>query len=58
MGLGIVFWMIMLLCLLLGLFNYWRPAAEGQPARPLAFWPIVWILFALLGWAQFGAMIK
>lgn len=57
MSLGLVFWILMLLWLVLGL--YWRWPATGQPR---ALWPLggdllLFILLLLLGWKVFGAPV-
>jgi hypothetical protein len=54
MTVGFLFWLLMLLWLIVGLFFTW-PATPTQ----LAFYPIgghvvLWILLFLLGWKVFG----
>lgn len=57
MPMSLIFWVIMLLLLLSGL---WSGRVEGKPFN----WPgfgmtlVTWILFALLGWKTFGPMVK
>lgn len=50
-----VFWFLMLLWLILGIAQTW-PAAGSKP-WPLAGSVLLWVLLALLGWAQFGQAI-
>jgi hypothetical protein len=52
MTMGVLFWVIMLIWLIFGIFTYW-PAAGGPP-YPLGGHIILWILLALLGWKVFG----
>jgi sugar phosphate permease len=49
MSIGLLFWVIMVISLLFGLWSNW-PAG----AKPIGSFLIVWILFALLGWQVFG----
>jgi hypothetical protein len=56
MPLGIAFWVIMLLWLLLGLYWTWPPSGER-------FWPLgshlmLFLLFMLLGWKVFGPPLQ
>ena len=51
LSLGFIFWLIMLLLLIFGLWHTW-------PNYPLVGMNlVVWILLALLGWKVFGPMI-
>jgi hypothetical protein len=54
MTIGLLFWVIMLLWLLLYVFAWYNP----DPRLTRAPHIVGWILFALLGWAVFGPMIK
>jgi len=56
MTLAILFWILMILSLVLGL---WGDYVEGQP-YPFKSWGhrlLVFVLLAILGWAQFGAPV-
>lgn len=55
MSLGLVFWILMLLWLVFGL--YWRWPAGGAPIWPLGGDLLLFILLLLLGWHAFGAPI-
>lgn len=52
MTLGLVFWICMLIWLLFSLYNAW-PNLNAAGGLGLQF-----VLFLLLGWAQFGPPIK
>jgi hypothetical protein len=60
MSRAFVFWFLMLLWLLFGLWWYWPPAAAvglagyGGLGVPL----LVFLLFAVLGWQVFGSPVK
>ena len=56
MTIGLLFWVIMLIELLFGLFFYWPHG--GATYYPLGGHMILWVLFALLGWQVFGPAIK
>ena len=52
MSIGIVFWVIMIIGLLFGLYaNRTTPMVWASNSL------VIWVLFALLGWAVFGAAI-
>jgi uncharacterized membrane protein YedE/YeeE len=57
MPLAILFWVLMIVSLFFGL---WSGYAPGQPypirAGTQSF--LMWILLAILGWAQFGGPVK
>lgn len=55
MTLGLVFWILMLLWLILGIWQNWAILPGGWP---LANTGLLFILFLILGWAVFGAPIK
>lgn len=55
MTLGLMFWIIMLFCLLLGVYSVW-PAAN--PRGAVGFNLALFFLLLLLGWAQFGPPIR
>jgi len=55
MTLGLVFWILMLLWLIFGLFNWYSPNRV-----PFGYWGhgvFLFILFLILGWHDFGAPI-
>lgn len=53
---GTIFWVIMILLLLGGLFVNWPHG--GTPPYPLAYGVVEWVLLALLGWNVFGPAVK
>lgn len=55
MSIGLIFWVIMLVWLVFGLYTNWPAAGSG--GRAIGGVVLEWILFALLGWAVFGAAI-
>ena len=64
MTLGLIFWILMLLWLIFGLWWSW-PGAPGQPTSsgygylyPIGNTVLLFILFLLLGWAVFGAPVR
>jgi hypothetical protein len=67
MPIGILFWLIFVIYVLFGF--YWvlpgrTPAQPGQPGQPIAVYGgvgnhlLLLILIFLLGWAQFGFVVK
>jgi len=57
MPLAILFWVLMIIWLVFGAWSGYTP---GQP-YPFRAWGgslLIFILLALLGWAQFGAPVK
>jgi len=53
---GLLFWILMILWLLFGLW-WWWPAA-GASYLVLGFPVLLFVLLALLGWQVFGPAIK
>lgn len=56
MSIGLIFWILMLLWLVLGLWQAW-PGTANQPYAgwyPIGSTLLLFILFLLLGWASFG----
>ena len=51
LSIGVVFWILMLLWLVLGFWFYWPINANP---RPFAGHFFLWFLLFLLGWAVFG----
>jgi len=60
MTVGFLFWFLMLVFLLLGLYWIGPPPAEGRPAwlRPRGLLALLYVLLFLLGWQVFGWPIK
>lgn len=52
MPLGLVFWVVYLVALVLSLVQSW-PFSLGSAGTILFF-----VLIGILGWAQFGAMVR
>lgn len=57
MPLSILFWVLMLLWLVLGLWTNW-PGQQGHPYGPFGSNLLLFILLLLLGWAVFGAAVR
>jgi hypothetical protein len=55
---GLLFWILMILWLIFGLFTTW-PAGGGALVvfAPVGGMLLLWILLALLGWQVFGAAV-
>ena len=53
MSTGLLFWVLMLLWLVFGLWADW-PGAGANPVKPLGRVIFLWVLLALLGWHVFG----
>lgn len=52
MPLGLVFWILMLLCLVYMIWRDW-------PTYPLVGGTVMWfVLLGILGWATFGPAVK
>jgi len=55
---SLLFWVLMLLWLVVGLWGFW-PAGGSAPAYPLMGWGLVlFLLIGLLGWKVFGAPLQ
>ena len=54
---GIMFWVIMLLWLLFGLYWSWPPSGD-RGIWPLGSHIMLFLLFLLLGWKVFGAPLQ
>jgi hypothetical protein len=54
MSIGLLFWVIMLIWLLLYGFTWYNPDPRLTHAPHI----VLWLLLALLGWATFGPMIR
>jgi hypothetical protein len=53
MSFGLVFWILMLLWLVFGFWNWYSPMGHGFAINSL----FLFILFLLLGWKVFGAPV-
>ncbi len=53
---GALFWVLMFLWLLFGLWAFW-PSGGGN-FRPIGFNGLLFVLLGLLGWQTFGAAVK
>ena len=56
MSFGLVYWILMLLWLVFGLWANW-PAAGVSPVKPMGGTLLLFILLVLLGWEAFGPAI-
>jgi hypothetical protein len=56
MTLGFLFWLLMILWLVFG-FWQWRPTAPANYA-PFGGHLLLWVLLFLLGWRAFGFVIQ
>lgn len=57
MSIGLLFWVIMFVWLLFGLWSNWPAAGAPNGFRGVGGTVILWVLLALLGWKVFGAAI-
>jgi hypothetical protein len=57
MSIGLVFWILMLLWLVFGLWQNWPGIAGGQ-WQPIGGSLLLFILLLLLGWHAFGPPIR
>lgn len=55
MTFGLIFWILMLLWLVYGLWGYWTP--QSGPAIWWGHGGFLFILFLLIGWRVFGAPV-
>ena len=57
MTLAVLFWVLMVVSLVLG---FWVEYVPGQPFpfRAGAHSLLLWVLLAILGYAQFGGLVK
>lgn len=56
MGLAIWFWILMVLWLVLG--AGWGWVAPADRGWRWGFSALIWFLFLILGWSQFGSPVK
>ena len=58
MSFQLLYWVLMLLWLVLGLWAGWPPAGSPGPAfRPLGGTLLLFILLVILGWRVFGSPV-
>lgn len=57
MSLALIFWILMLLWLVFGLWQNW-PGIQGGQWQPAGGNLLLFILLLILGWAAFGAPIR
>lgn len=57
MPLSILFWVLMIIWLLFGLYSN-RIAGQPYPWERGTAHLVMWVLFAILGYAVFGAAVK
>jgi hypothetical protein len=57
MTIGLIFWVLMLLWLVFGLWSNW-PNIQGGQWQPAGGNLLLFILLLLLGWAAFGAPVR
>ena len=55
MTLGLVFWILMLIWLVLGVWWHWP--AQGSPPQAVAHPAVLFLLLMIIGWGIFGAPI-
>jgi hypothetical protein len=53
---GTLFWVLMILWFLFGLWAFWP--SGGANYRPIGFNALLFVLLGLLGWQTFGAAVK
>jgi hypothetical protein len=56
MSIGLLFWLIMVIWLVLGIFRAW-PGAPTDPRLDIGGSLLEFILFFLLGWGVFGFIV-
>jgi len=55
---GLLFWIVMVVWLLVGVWGYW-PAGGAAPAYgPLGWGLVLFVLVGLLGWQVFGPPLR
>lgn len=57
MPLGTIFWMLMILWFIFGLWWNW-PRAPESTLRPLAVHLLSFVLFFIVGWRLFGFVVQ
>ena len=58
MSLGLIFWILMLIWLVFGMWSNWPASGSASESlRPMGGTVLLFILLLLLGWNQFGPPI-
>jgi hypothetical protein len=57
MSLALVYWILMLLWLVTGLWWHWEPATTPLGYAPLGLHVFLFILLLILGWGVFGTPV-
>lgn len=57
MPIGILFWVLYVLSIVLGLWSTYTPA-DPLWTRRAGYSVVVWVLIGLLGWSVFGPVVK
>ena len=57
MSMSFLFWLLMILWLIFGLWNEYVPG-QPYPFQRGAYSFLMFILLGILGWAQFGAPVR
>lgn len=55
MSLGLCFWILYLLSLVLGVYWSWPASADNRNFRPFGGNLMLFILVGIIGWSEFGA---
>jgi hypothetical protein len=58
MPLALIFWILMLLWFVLGIYLHWTPSPPQAQWLPWGGNLLLFILLVMLGWATFGPAIK
>lgn len=56
MGIGLIFWVVMLIWALFSCWSYWPSNTGAGPPWASSF--LLFVLFLLLGWGVFGAPVR
>jgi hypothetical protein len=57
MGFGLFYWILMILWLVFGMWSHWPSQVPGTPGpgyRPVGNVLLLFVLFFILGWKNFG----
>ena len=57
MPLGILFWVVYIIALLVGLWGWYEPAAPNWRQR-VGGYVTLWLLVGVLGWEVFGPAVR
>lgn len=58
MAMGLAFWILMMLWFVFGMLSAWPGAAASWPYHGVVSSLLLFVLFLLLGWHDFGAPLK